>query len=155
MIYIWCGQENSNFHGLSATTTSTLRVYQFRHGRTLTSYGHEDWPDDHHNPDTDMKISLGKARQLTKPACQCNSFMQIISAKNIAFAAVHHRKNRQFYSFAQPISAYCAERGTSNIASLKLMLCPGANVSVSRFTTQSNTILSCKSRNTINSGGTF
>jgi hypothetical protein len=30
----WCGQEDSNFHGLSATTTSTLRVYQFRHGRT-------------------------------------------------------------------------------------------------------------------------
>ena len=31
----WCGQEDSNFHGLSPTTTSTLRVYQFRHGRTL------------------------------------------------------------------------------------------------------------------------
>lgn len=30
----WCGQEDSNFHGLSPTTTSTLRVYQFRHGRT-------------------------------------------------------------------------------------------------------------------------
>ncbi|MEA3037641.1 MAG: hypothetical protein QOE79_154, partial [Sphingomonadales bacterium] len=24
----------SNFHGLSATATSTLRVYQFRHDRT-------------------------------------------------------------------------------------------------------------------------
>ena len=32
----WCGQEDSNFHGLSPTTTSTLRVYQFRHGRTET-----------------------------------------------------------------------------------------------------------------------
>ena len=31
----WCGQEDSNFHGLSPTTTSTLRVYQFRHGRTF------------------------------------------------------------------------------------------------------------------------
>ena len=31
----WCGREDSNFHGLSATTTSTLRVYQFRHDRTL------------------------------------------------------------------------------------------------------------------------
>ena len=31
---VWCGQEDSNFHGLSATTTSTLRVYQFRHDRT-------------------------------------------------------------------------------------------------------------------------
>jgi hypothetical protein len=31
----WCGREDSNFHGLSPTTTSTLRVYQFRHGRTL------------------------------------------------------------------------------------------------------------------------
>jgi hypothetical protein len=26
--------EDSNFHGLSATATSTLRVYQFRHDRT-------------------------------------------------------------------------------------------------------------------------
>ncbi len=31
---VWCGREDSNFHGLSATTTSTLRVYQFRHDRT-------------------------------------------------------------------------------------------------------------------------
>ena len=31
----WCGREDSNFHGLSATTTSTLRVYQFRHDRTF------------------------------------------------------------------------------------------------------------------------
>lgn len=31
---LWCGREDSNFHGLSATTTSTLRVYQFRHDRT-------------------------------------------------------------------------------------------------------------------------
>ena len=31
----WCGREDSNFHGLSATTTSTLRVYQFRHDRTV------------------------------------------------------------------------------------------------------------------------
>mgnify|MGYP001185318558 CR=1 FL=1 len=30
---IWCGREDSNFHGLSPTTTSTLRVYQFRHDR--------------------------------------------------------------------------------------------------------------------------
>ena len=30
----WCGREDSNFHVLSDTTTSTLRVYQFRHGRT-------------------------------------------------------------------------------------------------------------------------
>ena len=32
----WCGREDSNFHGLSPTTTSTLRVYQFRHDRTST-----------------------------------------------------------------------------------------------------------------------
>jgi hypothetical protein len=31
----WCGREDSNFHGLSATATSTLRVYQFRHDRTI------------------------------------------------------------------------------------------------------------------------
>ncbi len=30
----WCGREDSNFHGLSATATSRLRVYQFRHDRT-------------------------------------------------------------------------------------------------------------------------
>src|SRR5437867_3766912 len=29
----WCGREDSNFHGLSPTATSTLRVYQFRHDR--------------------------------------------------------------------------------------------------------------------------
>ena len=33
----WCGREDSNFHGLSATTTSTLRVYQFRHDRLSPS----------------------------------------------------------------------------------------------------------------------
>jgi hypothetical protein len=32
---VWCGREDSNFHGLSATATSTLRVYQFRHDRTF------------------------------------------------------------------------------------------------------------------------
>src|SRR5215469_2344538 len=30
----WCGREDSNFHGVSPTATSTLRVYQFRHDRT-------------------------------------------------------------------------------------------------------------------------
>src|SRR5271170_2088498 len=30
----WCGREASNFHGVSPTATSTLRVYQFRHDRT-------------------------------------------------------------------------------------------------------------------------
>ncbi len=30
----WCGREDSNFHGCYPTATSTLRVYQFRHGRT-------------------------------------------------------------------------------------------------------------------------
>jgi hypothetical protein len=29
----WCGREDSNFHGVSPTATSTLRVYQFRHDR--------------------------------------------------------------------------------------------------------------------------
>ena len=29
----WCGREDSNFHGLSPTATSTLRVYRFRHDR--------------------------------------------------------------------------------------------------------------------------
>ncbi len=31
----WCGQEDSNFHEISPTATSTLRVYQFRHDRTV------------------------------------------------------------------------------------------------------------------------
>lgn len=31
----WCGREDSNFHGLSPTATSTLCVYQFRHVRKL------------------------------------------------------------------------------------------------------------------------
>ena len=35
----WCGREDSNFHGLSPTTTSTLRVYQFRHDRTRVCRG--------------------------------------------------------------------------------------------------------------------
>jgi lipoyl(octanoyl) transferase len=30
-----CGREDSNFHPLSGTATSTLRVYQFRHDRTV------------------------------------------------------------------------------------------------------------------------
>ena len=30
----WCGREDSNFHVLSDTATSRLRVYQFRHDRT-------------------------------------------------------------------------------------------------------------------------
>ncbi|SVC56310.1 uncharacterized protein METZ01_LOCUS309164, partial [marine metagenome] len=31
---LWCGREDSNFHGIAPTATSTLRVYQFRHDRT-------------------------------------------------------------------------------------------------------------------------
>lgn len=34
-LYNWCGREDSNFQGISPTTTSTLRVYQFRHVRKL------------------------------------------------------------------------------------------------------------------------
>ena len=32
---IWCGREDSNFHPIAGTATSTLRVYQFRHDRTI------------------------------------------------------------------------------------------------------------------------
>jgi hypothetical protein len=39
LILDWCGREDSNFHGLSATATSTLRVYQFRHDRTFMKMG--------------------------------------------------------------------------------------------------------------------
>ena len=35
----WCGQEDSNFHEISPTATSTLRVYQFRHDRTSCQTG--------------------------------------------------------------------------------------------------------------------
>ena len=31
----WCGREDSNFHGVAPTATSTLRVYQFRHDREI------------------------------------------------------------------------------------------------------------------------
>ena len=34
---IWCGREDSNFHGVSPTATSTLRVYHFRHDRMWSS----------------------------------------------------------------------------------------------------------------------
>jgi hypothetical protein len=29
----WCGREDLNLHTLSGTCTSSMRVYQFRHGR--------------------------------------------------------------------------------------------------------------------------
>ena len=32
---LWCGREDSNFHWCYPTATSTLRVYQFRHDRTV------------------------------------------------------------------------------------------------------------------------
>lgn len=35
---IWCGREDLNFHGFYPTTTSTLRVYQFRHDRNLLKF---------------------------------------------------------------------------------------------------------------------
>ena len=35
----WCGREDSNFHGFYPTATSTLRVYQFRHDRTVEPAG--------------------------------------------------------------------------------------------------------------------
>ncbi len=31
----WCVREDLNFHGFYPITTSTLRVYQFRHERIL------------------------------------------------------------------------------------------------------------------------
>ena len=31
----WCGREESNFHGVTPTAPSTLRVYQFRHDRAI------------------------------------------------------------------------------------------------------------------------
>ena len=51
----WCGREDSNFHGLSPTTTSTLRVYQFRHDRTREKAAHQLWG-----------AALGRARPLAK-----------------------------------------------------------------------------------------
>src|SRR5215472_9664297 len=40
---VWCGREDSNFHGVSPTATSTLRVYQFRHDRTAGGWS-RIWP---------------------------------------------------------------------------------------------------------------
>ncbi len=38
---LWCGREDSNFHGFYPTATSTLRVYQFRHDRTQKAWGYQ------------------------------------------------------------------------------------------------------------------
>ena len=56
---VWCGREDSNFHGLSATTTSTLRVYQFRHDRTF--------------PGNRRGRCLGRRRPLAKAFAPCNN----------------------------------------------------------------------------------
>src|SRR4029453_2023538 len=37
--WVWCGREDSNFHGISPTSTSSLRVYQFRHDRNFHGPG--------------------------------------------------------------------------------------------------------------------
>lgn len=34
----WCGREDLNLHGIAPITTSTLRVYQFRHGRMKSGH---------------------------------------------------------------------------------------------------------------------
>ena len=34
----WCGREDLNLQGVASTTTSTLRVYQFRHDRLIFNY---------------------------------------------------------------------------------------------------------------------
>ncbi len=61
---MWCGREDSNFHGLSATATSTLRVYQFRHDRTREYAGHRPAP--------------GKARASSK-AVRCAQWRRRVS----------------------------------------------------------------------------
>ena len=38
LIQNWCGREDLNLQGVSSTTTSTLRVYQFRHDRSIFNY---------------------------------------------------------------------------------------------------------------------
>jgi hypothetical protein len=35
---IWCGQEDSNFQEVSPTSTSSWRVYQFRHDRIILEF---------------------------------------------------------------------------------------------------------------------
>ena len=46
---IWCGREDLNFHPVARTATSTLRVYQFRHDRTIQ-----------HHPFVQIKVARGK-----------------------------------------------------------------------------------------------
>ena len=46
---IWCGREDLNFHPVARTATSTLRVYQFRHDRTIQ-----------HCPFVQIKVARGK-----------------------------------------------------------------------------------------------
>ncbi len=64
MLSHWCGREDSNFHGLSATTTSTLRVYQFRHDRTCMR-------------ESGREPLTGKAAPLPKGRCLRNAAVLI------------------------------------------------------------------------------
>ncbi len=61
----WCGREDSNFHPIARTATSTLRVYQFRHDRTLICRFDKDLPlDCGEIPNPHRLIKLNRAIKL-------------------------------------------------------------------------------------------
>ena len=104
----WCGREDSNFHGLAATTTSTLRVYQFRHDRTHARVfpgciqGLAHWP-----------VPVRKRRP-SRGARTSQAPLQQVS-----------ESPRKAQEGLQPMSANLADLGRSVIASLMLSVSPG------------------------------
>ncbi len=102
----WCGREDSNFHGLSPTTTSTLRVYQFRHDRKIDRGLRKRPP-------------RGRCGPLAKGHAPCKRSGPVIlgSWPQPGF---------------QPISANFAALGTSGTAWLMVTLSPGARRALGR-----------------------
>ncbi|MFX6303967.1 hypothetical protein ABTF83_19855, partial [Acinetobacter baumannii] len=84
----------SNFHGLSPTTTSTLRVYQFRHDRKIVREAHRL-----------MASRRGRRAPLAKVIWQRNRRDTIFRVGYFFRCAG--------YSGFQPISAKRALAGTS------------------------------------------
>ena len=81
---VWCGREDSNFHGLSPTTTSTLRVYQFRHDRIREKATGRNVP---RRP--------GKARPLAKRSGPRNGFAHV-PLRDSGKRAVYHEECRAY-----------------------------------------------------------
>ena len=108
---VWCGREDSNFHGLSPTTTSTLRVYQFRHDRTQSA----------------SEANLNCVRRLAPVGRSAPLAAGTKTGKHLFLTRQRG---------AQPTSANTALRGTSVRASSIVTLSPAARVGCGGWTTQ-------------------